>query len=353
MLAMRPTWPQAAAPQLPADRIIKEVKMGIHVFHQGTEQDGNLWHSYFDFTNSTWQPDTQLKNVGMSFSPSAVALPSPAGAIAVFHQGAHENGQLWYSYFDGTTWQQDKQVQNVGMSFSPSAVVIPGDGIYVFHQGYEQDNSLWYSRFHFSNSTWDPDKRIRNVGIFDSPSAVALPSPVGAISVFHQGIFQEVSDTEGDGQLWYSYFDGTTWQPDKQVQNVGMCTVRDIAFGTGSGAPSAVVIPGDGIYVFHQGKDNVLTGPSGDLWYSHFHFDNSTWDPDTQVPNRTAPGAQLMSQSPSAVVLPAPEGAVSASYQGLGYDGELWYSYFDGTTWQPNTQVQNVGMSKSPSAVVV
>jgi hypothetical protein len=41
-------------------------------------------------------------------------------------------------------------------------------------------------------------------------------------------------------------------------------------------SPSAVVIPGDGIYVFHQGIDNVLTGPSGDLWYSHFHFDNST-----------------------------------------------------------------------------
>ena len=135
--------------------------MGIYVFHQGANENGQLWHSYFDFTNSTWQPDTQLKNVGMSFAPSAVALPSPAGAIAVFHQGANENGQLWYSYFDGTTWQPDKQVQNVGMSFSPSAVVIPGDGIYVFHQGYQQDGRLWYSHFHFNNSTWDPDKKFR------------------------------------------------------------------------------------------------------------------------------------------------------------------------------------------------
>ena len=193
--------------------------------------------------------------------------------------------------------------------------------------------------------------RIKNVGIFDSPSAVALPSPAGAISVFHQGILREVARTHGDGQLWYSYFDGKTWQADTQVQNVGMCTVEDI-FGTGSGAPSAVVIPGDGIYVFHQGQENFITGPTRELWYSHFHFDNSTWDPDRQVPNFLAPGAALMSQSPSAVVLPAPKGAISAFYQGIGYDGQLWYSYFDGTTWQLNTQVQNVGMSKSPSAVV-
>jgi hypothetical protein len=349
---MRPTWPQAAAPQLPADRIIKEVKMGIHVFHQGSGLDSTLWHSYFDFTNSTWQPDTQLKNVGISFAPSTVALPSPAGAIAVFHQGADENGQLWYSYFDGTTWQPDTQVPNVAMSFSPSAVVIPGDGIYVFHQGYKQDNSLWYSHFHFSNSTWDPDQRVKNVGIFDSPSAVALPSPAGAISVFHQGTSQDLSSTRGDGQLWYSYFDGTTWQPDTQVPNVGMCTVRDIPFGTGSGAPSAVVIPGDGIYVFHQGIDNVFTGPSGELWYSHFHFDNSTWDPDKQVPNFLAPAAPLMSQSPSAVALPSPAGAISAFYQGISYDGQLCYSYWDGTNWAPQVQVLNVGMSKSPSAVV-
>ena len=65
----------------------------------------------------------------MSGSPSAVALPG--GAIAVFHQGLGENGQIWYSYFNGTNWQPDTQVSSeagqttVAMSESPGAVISP------------------------------------------------------------------------------------------------------------------------------------------------------------------------------------------------------------------------------------
>jgi hypothetical protein len=53
----------------------------------------------------------------------------PDGGIAVFHQGFGGNvyfgdGTLWYTYSpDGTNWGEDTQVPNVGMSESPSAVV--------------------------------------------------------------------------------------------------------------------------------------------------------------------------------------------------------------------------------------
>jgi len=110
MLAMRPTWPQAAAPQRPANRIIKEVKMGIYVFHQGAYENGQLWYSYFDGT--TWQQDKQVQNVGMSFSPSAVVWRN---MIHVFHQGLEQNGELWYSYHDGQNWQPDQPVPGVSI----------------------------------------------------------------------------------------------------------------------------------------------------------------------------------------------------------------------------------------------
>jgi len=92
----------------------------------------------------------------------------------------------------------------------------------------------------------------------------------------------------GDGQLWYSYFDGTNWQSDTQVPNVGMWE-----------SPSAAVLPGGGIYVFHQGITGPLFGGDwdGNLWYSYFHFDGSTWDPDKQV------RGVGMSSAPSAVVV--------------------------------------------------
>jgi hypothetical protein len=126
-----------------------------------------------------------LNGAFMTFSPSAVVLPAPAGAVSVFHNGADPYGDttldLWYSYFDDANWQPETQVQNVGMSESPSAVVIPGDGIYVFHQGVkgppfpgDGDGGLWYSHFHFHNSTWDPDTQVKRVGMSMAPSAIVV-----------------------------------------------------------------------------------------------------------------------------------------------------------------------------------
>src|SRR5271165_1437317 len=150
--------------------------------------------------------------------------------------------------------------------------------------------------------------------------------------VFHQGFYQ-------NHDLWYSYFDGTNWSQDYNLVNVGIAE-----------SASAVVFPGGGISVFHQGgypPDGVY---SGQLWYCY--FDGTNWGPDTQVPNLFAPPAPLMSGSPSAVLLPAPAGAVSVFYQGQGDDGQLWYSYWDGTNWVQTVQVPNVGISESPAAVL-
>ena len=207
--------------------------MNLSVFHQGINESGQLWYAYFD--GKTWAPDVQVPNVGLSESPSAVALPG--GGISVFHQGINGSGQLWYSYYNGKTWAPDVQVPIgnfsdlpistlpgggiSGISGSPSAVALPGGGISVF---YQVASILFYS--YFDGKTWAPIAQlnipgVREFGIAGSPSAVALPG--GGISVFHQGINES-------GQLWYVYYNGKTWAPDVQVPNVGM-----------SNSPSAVV----------------------------------------------------------------------------------------------------------------
>jgi hypothetical protein len=102
----------------------------LYVFHQGSNEDGQLWYTYYDGAN--WAPDTPVRNLGMSSSPSAVAW---AGGISVFHQGSDNNGQLWYTYSrDGLNSDTDTPVPNVNMSGSPSAVVYNGL-LYVFYQG--------------------------------------------------------------------------------------------------------------------------------------------------------------------------------------------------------------------------
>jgi hypothetical protein len=277
----------------------------LYVFHQGANNDGQLWYSYNDYIN--WQEDIQVQNLAMSGSPSAVAYN---GNLYVFHQGPGDNGQLWYSVFDGSDWAPDTRVQNLAMSGSPSAVAYNGN-LYVFHQGSGDNGQLWYSVFDGSN--WAPDTLVQNLAMSGSPSAVAW---AGGITVFHQG--------PCDGQLWYTYSpDGTNWGGDTLVQNVAM-----------SGSPSAVAYNGN-LYIFHQGS-----GDDGQLWYSV--FDGSNWAPDTLVQNLA------MSGSPSAVL---GAGGVSVFHQGGGDDGQLWYSYFDGTNWGEDTPVSNLGMSGSPGCV--
>jgi Alginate lyase len=230
--------------------------------------------------------------------------------LYVFHQGANNDGQLWYSSNDDINWQEDIQVQNLAMSGSPSAVAYNGN-LYVFHQGSGDNGQLWYSVF--DGSDWAPDTLVQNLAMSGSPSAVAW---AGGITVFHQG--------PCGGQLWYTYSpDGANWGGDTLVQNLAM-----------SGSPSAVAYNGN-LYIFHQGS-----GDDGQLWYSV--FDGSNWAPDTLVQNLA------MSGSPSAVLW---AGGISVFHQGGGDNGRLWYSYFDGTNWDEDTLVANLGMSGSPGCV--
>jgi len=260
---------------------------GIYVFYQGENSNGQLRYSVFDLASSTWGPDTPVPNVGISFSPSAVAFPAPAGAVSVFHQGAYQDGKLYFTYFDGTTWR--------------------------------------------------PDTQLANVGIASSPSAVAY---TGGIAVFHQGLIDAGGVEQGDGQLWYSYTpDGANWTSDMPIPNVEEVTSE----------PSAVVFPGGGLSVFHQ---RTALGGNDYLWYTS--FDGTNWTTlDAPLFSVFEPG------TPSAIVLPAPVGAVSVFHQGTALsgggvqnDGTLWYTYFDGTNWVSNTQVPNVAISGAPSAVV-
>jgi hypothetical protein len=159
-------------------RTEEEVKMAnLYVFHQGQQNDGQLWWSVYDGAN--WSGEREIPNLGISESPSAVDW---ADGITVFHQGTRNNGQLWYTYSaNGTNWDKDTLVQDLGISGSPSAVVYKSN-LYVFHQGSQNNGQLWYSVYNGTN--WSGDTHVSNLGISDSPSAVLW---AGGITVFHQG----------------------------------------------------------------------------------------------------------------------------------------------------------------------
>jgi len=92
--------------------------------------------------------------------------------IHVFHQGSQENGQLWYSYHDGQNWQPDQQVPGVYISnvadgerlvggeapMSPSAVVF-NNNCYVFYLNGDQNLSYKFA----DGTSWSNEGLVPNV----------------------------------------------------------------------------------------------------------------------------------------------------------------------------------------------
>ena len=292
----------------------------LFVFYQGKGNSGTLWYTVSG-DSINWNQHPPVPNLGMSASPSAVRWQD---GIEVFFQGANNDGQLWRTFSaDGNSWgttQTNVQVPGVGMSGSPSAVVYNGS-LYVFYQGLNNSGGLWYT-VSADSINWTQHPPVPNLGMKESPSAVLWQ---GGIQVFHQA---------GNGQLWRTFSsDGNNWgttQTDAQVPGVGM-----------SGSPSAVVYNGS-LYVFYQGLNN-----SGGLWYA-VSSDSINWTQHNPVPNL------VMSGSPSAVLW---QGGIEVFFQGANNDGQLWRTFSpDGNNWgttQTNVQVMGVGMSGSPSCVVV
>ncbi|BAY95893.1 glycosyl hydrolase, BNR repeat protein (plasmid) [Microchaete diplosiphon NIES-3275] len=111
----------------------------LYCFHQGSNNNGELWYSYTK-DGWTWEiVDTQIPNIGLSKSPSVAVFKDK---MYCFHQGMGDNRELWYTIFDGSTWLQDQKVSNVDISESP-AVVVFNNKLYCFYQN--NNNQLLYS----------------------------------------------------------------------------------------------------------------------------------------------------------------------------------------------------------------
>ncbi|WP_224369537.1 Vps62-related protein [Hyalangium versicolor] len=275
---------------------------GIVAFHQGYHNNGELWRTFTD--GRQWSTDGHVP-LGMSSSPSAVMY---RGKLYVFHQGYDDCGQLWYRTFDGQSWSGDTQLP-YGLSESPSAVVY-NDKIYLFYQGMNDCGVLWYAIF--DGNSWSKDSGLP-VGLSASPAAVVFN---GKLYVFHQG--------GGDsGEFWCITFNGSTWSADTRLP-----------YGL-SDSPAAVVYNGK-LYLFYEGR-----GDCGVLWHA-VSSDGSSWPQDAGLPIGVTGG-------PSAVVF---ENKLHLFHQGKGDNGQLWRAVFDGQTWAPDVQISGVGMSSSPSAVV-
>jgi hypothetical protein len=115
----------------------------------------------------------------MSASPSAVVLNN---RIHLFHQGSDHDGQLWRNIWDGNSWNGDERMTGAVLSCAPNAVVRE-DSIYVFFQGAGRDGRLYFTIIGEHQAPVPPIWCNPVADMVDSPAAVVVD---GGIQVYRR-----------------------------------------------------------------------------------------------------------------------------------------------------------------------
>ncbi|BAY26635.1 glycosyl hydrolase, BNR repeat protein [Calothrix sp. NIES-2100] len=112
-----------------------------------------------------------------------------------------------------------------------------------------------------------------------------------------------------------------------------------------SGSPSLAVF-NNRLYCFYQVGVDIIEGFDSftkmELWYRST-VDGSNWENDQKVPNVG------ISNSPAVAVF---NNKLYCFHEGAYSNQELWYTTFDGSNWENDQKVPNVGISGSPAVAV-
>ncbi|TMU73964.1 hypothetical protein FGA82_22105 [Pseudomonas fluorescens] len=207
----------------------------LYVFYQGAAGSKGNSALLYDCLSpaGTWSGSRHVPGVGMSFAPAPVIYNDH---FYVFFQGESANqpdGNLYYACLssDGT-WSGASQLRGINLSYSP-AVIVYNEQVDVFFQGLasgKPDGTVYCAWLTSSGTTSfldDPavfnlpvtplslaswDTQVPGMPITYSPAAAVCQEGMNneKLYVLHQG-------GNGNGQLWFGVFDGTTWSGDLQV----------------------------------------------------------------------------------------------------------------------------------------
>ncbi|MBD2255508.1 glycosyl hydrolase family 18 protein [Nostoc parmelioides] len=231
--------------------------------YEGAGEDGWLWFCIFDGTN--WSDPQKLPNHGTS-GPPAIAVYNDK--LFCIHEGGRGDGWLWFCIFDGTNWSEDQRLPNHGTSsrqpgIPPAALVVYKNQLYCIHEGAGEDGWLWFCIFDGTN--WSEDRRLELNG-----SGVGTSGAPG-VAVINDKLYCCHEGREENGLLYHSSWDGENdWL-------LGTDFALEGNKNETSGPPGIVVRNGKA-YFMHQGKgkNGKLYSFSNQSYDSYELYDSSS-----------------------------------------------------------------------------
>jgi hypothetical protein len=148
-----------------------------------------------------------------------------------------------------------------------------------------------------------------------------MMSILQGLSSYNNRLYAAWKGESNDDRLFFTYLNGTAWEPQAQIP------------GVGSGTGPSLAAAGNALYAVWKGEQSDQR-----LFYSSFN--GSSWSPQAQIPGVAS------SVGPSLGVVGK---TLYAAWKGEAYDSRLFYASFDGTSWSGQNQIPNTGSAFGPS----
>ena len=276
--------------------------------------DYDIYYRYYNGTS--WQPEQEISIDDASewqMNPSIVV--ENGKVYIVWEEWNLTTSDIYYGHFDGATWQPQLRlstdVLRVNQEAAPEVAVDNGRVHVVWHDYGDGDWDIFYMRF--DGATWQPKQQISPDPWFADHTNPSIAAENGRVHVVWE------NSTFGLFGIRYKHFDGISWQPDEELSTDFMWDKI---------LPS---VAANGGKVHTVWADRKYDGDS-DIFYRY--FDGVSWQPDQEISSDVGTETQF------APVLAVDGVNVHVVWMegGLG-DTDIYYRYFDGTSWQPEEEI--------------
>ena len=159
------------------------------VFEGGSNRGGGqLWHIVYNAAagdaGGAWGPAERIRDFGTSGGPG---LAVATGELYCLHEGAYQDGQMWWTHFDGKNWSDDTKM-NIPTSGPPALMSVNRPSfsrLYVTHAGAYQSSELR-----------SPDNATRTDEVI--PGSVVPGTTISATATAGTGLLANIN---GNGTL--------------------------------------------------------------------------------------------------------------------------------------------------------
>jgi Baseplate J-like protein/Repeat of unknown function (DUF346) len=271
--------------------------------------DGNLYHIRW---GGSWGGPENLGGCNLRNSPSVASWA--ANRLDVFAIGV--DGHLYHKWWNGAAWGGPGDLGGSNLQNSPSAVAWSANRLDVFAIG--SDGNLYHKWW--NGSAWGGPENLGGGNLVGSPCAASWAA--NRLDVFAVG---------SDGNLYHKWWDGWSWGGPESLGGAGS------SGGAGHlvSSPCAVAWTANRLDVVALGADQNLY---------HKWWDGTSWGPAIDLENL---GGGNFVMSPSAVSWAANRLDVFA----LGGDGNLYHKWWSGSAWGgPENLGGNGNLNSTPAA---